>query len=303
MKWNGRTYKSGYGINIYPKPEDSIKELLLPLSEKKRKGNIWIPVLNQVINVSKETTTPVPVSPSPTPTSTITPTPTPTETPTPTPTPSETPPAVLPSKTFIGTFGITADTTTPTFTVDWQQPGLVAIAIATSTNSGTLIINSITLDGVPMIFAPNTQKDYLVTEVYRGQTQIFFVDMATSSGQLVVNYNFNVRGFAAFVYRLNNLNSTTPEYSNSALANFSASASLTTTSLSSDSVGIGGHITRTAGLPINFTNWTKEGSYTRSSATQSGGSFIQTTAGTRTITATNSNGSNHRQAIFAAVWR
>lgn len=71
MKWNGRYFRPGYGINVYPKKEDSIEELLKPLSEKTKKGNVWIPVLNQPINVLKENV-PV-VSPSITPSISVTP--------------------------------------------------------------------------------------------------------------------------------------------------------------------------------------------------------------------------------------
>jgi len=91
MKWNGRYYRPGYGIPVYPKKQDSIKELLLPLAEKTNKGNVWVPVLNQPVNVLKNGTTPVPVTPTQTPTQTVTTTPTPTvtHTPTLTPTPSQ----------------------------------------------------------------------------------------------------------------------------------------------------------------------------------------------------------------------
>ena len=104
MKWNGRYYRPGFGIPVYPKKEQSIEELLKPLGEKIDKGNVWRPILNQPINVFKEGATPIP-SPSPTPTITVSPTPTltitptqtitptPTLTPTNTPTPSSTPPA------------------------------------------------------------------------------------------------------------------------------------------------------------------------------------------------------------------
>lgn len=53
MKWNGRYYRPGYGIKVYPPKQDSMADLLKPLGEKERKGNIWIPVLNQPINIQK----------------------------------------------------------------------------------------------------------------------------------------------------------------------------------------------------------------------------------------------------------
>lgn len=95
MKWNGRRLIPAGAIPVYPKKQDDIRELLKPLSEKRDRGNVWVPVLNQPINVQKEAEAPV-VSPSPTPTMTMTPTasipaPSPSTTPTPTPTPSSTP--------------------------------------------------------------------------------------------------------------------------------------------------------------------------------------------------------------------
>lgn len=107
MKWNGRYYRPGFGIPVYPKKEQSIEELLKPLGEKIDKGNVWRPILNQPINVFKEGATPIP-SPSPTPTITVSPTPTLTITPTPTisTTPTNTP--------TVSTSPTNTPTTTPT---------------------------------------------------------------------------------------------------------------------------------------------------------------------------------------------
>jgi hypothetical protein len=187
--------------------------------------------------------------------------------------------------------------------VNWGQPGLVVVVIGSTTNAATPVVNSITLDGVSMIFAPNTKQDYLQTELYRAQTQIYYANMATSSGQLIVNYSVTVKGFAAFVYRLDNLNSTTPEYSNSAQSASSTSISLTTTSLSANSVGVGGHLTRATGPVPTFTNWDADGAYSRFFGFETGGSFTQATANTRTITVTNTPAGNQRHIIYAAVWR
>lgn len=73
MKWNGRSYRPVNGVPVYPKRQDSIKELLLPLSEKTSKGNVWRPILNQPVNVLKTTPTPSSVTPTPTPTPSTTP--------------------------------------------------------------------------------------------------------------------------------------------------------------------------------------------------------------------------------------
>lgn len=98
MYWNGRRYRPAQGVPVYPKKQDDIRELLKPLSEKTDRGNVWVPVMNQVVNVQKNEATPI-VSPTQTPTmtptpsltATNTPTPTATITSTPTPTPSSTP--------------------------------------------------------------------------------------------------------------------------------------------------------------------------------------------------------------------
>lgn len=121
MKWNGRYYRPGYGINVYPKKEDSIEDLLKPLGEKQKKGNVWIPV---ILNVLKEGPTPPP-QPSPTPTPSFTPT----QTPTPTITPSVTP---SPSFSFdsdyqaILTYASSQGYTLPSATVQYKQNQLVA---------------------------------------------------------------------------------------------------------------------------------------------------------------------------------
>jgi len=97
IEWGGRKWVPG---KPQPrKPINDIEELLKPLGEKTRMGNVWG---SQILNVQKpvESQGP-PVSPTPTPsitpTSTITPTPTLTTTPTTTPTPSATPPPFSPS--------------------------------------------------------------------------------------------------------------------------------------------------------------------------------------------------------------
>ncbi len=92
-----------------PKINQSIEELLKPLSEKKWKGNVWG---SQIMNVEKETTPDVSPSPTPSITPSVTPSsPIPSVTPTPTvtPTPSATPPSPL-------SFQQTDTTTSPSLT-------------------------------------------------------------------------------------------------------------------------------------------------------------------------------------------
>ena len=122
MKWNGRYYRPGFGIPVYPKKEQSIEELLKPLGEKIDKGNVWRPILNQPINVLKQGIVP---TPSPTPTSTVTPTPTITVTPTPTLTPS--PSAIVFDSSYqaILNYATSQGFTLPSFSGQTKQNQLV----------------------------------------------------------------------------------------------------------------------------------------------------------------------------------
>jgi hypothetical protein len=89
-KWGGKNWRP---VGSGNKPKINIEDLLKPLSEKTRKGNIWGA---EIMNVEK-TSGPAP-TPSVTPTLTSTPTPTPTITPTgsgPAPTPSVTPTSTI----------------------------------------------------------------------------------------------------------------------------------------------------------------------------------------------------------------
>jgi len=136
MKWNGRYYRPGFGIPVYTKKEQSIEDLLKPLGEKKDKGNVWRPILNQPINVLKEDLVP---SPTPTPTSTSTSTPTPTLTSTPTPTQSST---STPTPTLTATQTPTlSETATPTPTLT-STPTLTPTLTSTSTSTPTPTLSS-----------------------------------------------------------------------------------------------------------------------------------------------------------------
>lgn len=64
MIWKGKFYRPGYGSTLNRRQESSIEELLKPLSEKTQRGNVWIPVKSQIVNVTKETSVgPEPFSP------------------------------------------------------------------------------------------------------------------------------------------------------------------------------------------------------------------------------------------------
>jgi hypothetical protein len=90
FNWGGKKWRPANVPKGQPKINQSIEELLKPLSEKKWKGNVWG---SQIMNVEKETTPDVSPSPTPSVTPSVTPSsPVPSVTPTPTvtPTPSRT---------------------------------------------------------------------------------------------------------------------------------------------------------------------------------------------------------------------
>jgi hypothetical protein len=135
MKWRGKSYRPAFGVPVYPKKQNDIRELMKPLSEKTHKGNVWIPV---VMNVPKEDV--VPATPTPTQTVTSTPTPTLTSTPTPTPTQTNTP---TPSSTATPTpTPTTTSTPTPTQTVtSTPTPTLTSTPTPSATPPEPLILD------------------------------------------------------------------------------------------------------------------------------------------------------------------
>jgi hypothetical protein len=317
MKWNGRAYRPpGYGIKVYPPKQDSIKELLKPLGEKERKGNVWIPVLNQPINVLKESGTPTPPSsPSPTPTKTATPTPTPsssaiptspsptpTQTGTPTPTPSSSAAAVPAVVTYRTNLFSSSNSTTYTFnSVDFGTTGLVVIAVGGTAAANQGNITSVTIDGN----TANTALTGSFTSAIWKQG-IFYAEVTNTTGTIVINApGTGLRNCSVGVWVITNYNSTTPTYTNSS-SSLNASASLTTSSLASGSVGIGAVID--ASSPANNLVWTNATErYERQSgepteqADTSGADFAQAGSGAVTVTVSNLSGSG---SLFQlATWR
>ncbi len=63
MIWNNRRYRPA-PKPVYPRRQESIADLMKPLGEKERKGNIWIPVLSIPMNVPQEGGAPQPFDPS-----------------------------------------------------------------------------------------------------------------------------------------------------------------------------------------------------------------------------------------------
>lgn len=315
MKWNGRYYRPGFGVNLYPKKEESITELLKPLSEKQRKGNVWIPVLNQPINVLKEDGTPTPpVSPSPTPTKTSTPTPTPssssipvspsptpTQTGTPTPTPSSSVPALDAVVTYRTNLYSSSNSTTYTFTgVDFGTTGLVVIAVGGNAPSNQGNITSVTIDGN----TANTALTGSFTSAIWKQG-IFYAEVTNTTGTIVINApGTGLRNCSVGVWIVTNYQSTTPTFTD-ARSSLNVSESITTSSLSAGSVGIGACIDTSNTTNMTWTNATER--YDRSSgeateqAKTSGADFSQSTTGARTVTVSGLTGGGCLYQL--ATWR
>jgi hypothetical protein len=86
FNWGNKKWRPANVPKGQPKINQSIEELLKPLSEKKWKGNVWG---SEIMNVEKETTPNVSPSPTPSITPSVTPSaPIPSVTPTPTVTPT-----------------------------------------------------------------------------------------------------------------------------------------------------------------------------------------------------------------------
>lgn len=315
MKWNGRYYRPGYGVNVYPKPEDSIKELLKPLGEKTRKGNVWIPVLNQPINVLKDDTTPVPpVSPSPTPTQTGTPTPTPsstvpepspsptptgTGTPTPTPSPSNLPPTEI---TYLS--NVFSNTTASSYTfsgVSFGTTGLVVVGIDAKRvgSAAGYVISSVTIGGIS---ATQTTSQNGFNNITQG---IWTAEVTGTTGDIVVNLNASTRSLGVGIWRINNYTSTTPVFTG-ITQGVTSTLSVTTSSLTPTSVGVGTVNDQSAGTNIAWTNATER--YEQANSDGPGGNrqdtsgcdFTQNTSGTRTVTSSNLTTSG--ALLQLAVW-
>jgi hypothetical protein len=294
MKWNGRSYRPpGYGIKVYPTKQDSITELLKPLGEKTRKGNVWVPVLNQPLNVLKESGTPTPVvSASPTPTQTGTPTPTPTPSstvpepsPSPTGTPTPTPSQQVIDYSFRESRIDTGNKTTYDFTsVDFGGAGLIVVSVGSATSGAGTSITNVTIDGVTATQAvgggfSNLYLNGLFYAVVTGSTGTVSITTSATSNSLVMG-----------VWRIVGYSSTTPYWTGSA-SGLASSLSLTTSSLPSRSMGIGVNTDSSYSNNFTWTNATER--FERNNGDvgyqqETGGAdFLQTTTGTRTVTVSN----------------
>jgi hypothetical protein len=311
MKWNGRNYRPPMGRTIYPPRQESIAELLKPLSEKTRKGNVWIPVLNQPLNVKSPDTSPVPpTSPTPTPTKTSTPTPTPTssETPTPTPTASATPPtspsptpspsAQIIDYTFREARNDNTNNTTYTFSsVDLGVSGMVVVAVGTNTIGVGASITNVTIDGITAVQAVGGgfSNSHL--------NGIFYAEVTASTGTITVTTSVTSNSIVIGVWKVVGYSSTTPFYINSA-SSTSTTLGITTSSLPSRTMGVGVVTDSNTNYSYTWTNATERyeinnGDFT-SRAETSGADFLGTTSGTRTVSVSGLGGTGAR--LDLAVW-
>ena len=147
IKWGGKNWRPGGPIKRQP-INQSIEELMKPLSEKFHKGNVWIPVILD----APQTTSTADITPSPTPTNTTTPSVTPTNTNTPTPsvtatqtgTPTQTP-TNTPTNTSTPTNTPTPSSTPPTPGVAEANTYLAAVVAAGGTVTSPMSAATITM--------------------------------------------------------------------------------------------------------------------------------------------------------------
>jgi len=310
MKWNGRSYRPpGYGIKIYPTKQDSIAELLKPLSEKEHKGNVWIPVLNQPINVLKQSQAPVitpsvtpSVTPSPSVTPTQTPTPSGTGTPTPTPTATSTP---TPSPSTHAAASISyrqvVQGTDEIVNCNFGTAGLIVVMVqGDNDNSGT--IDNVTIGGV--VATQAQLNSYNIGGSNRLVHGIYYRVVTGTTGTVKVNFTTAQNEYGLSVFTITNYNSSTPTYTFGAGSAATTSLSETTTSLSAGSVGVAGLMNSIAsGRNFTWTNATERFDIDYSTGAEgTGADFTQATAGTRTITVSGlgNTGSNVFQIV---TWR
>ena len=281
MYWNGKRYRPAQGIPVYPKKQDDIRELMKPLSEKTRKGNVWVPVLNQVVNVQKEEAAPV-VSASPTPTNTPTPTltptltstptftptatqtQTPTETPTQTPTSTQTPtPSASPQLSNLEYVIYAEDgnnSSTYTFTnVNYNGAGLIIVGIHLATDGNSCTITSATISGNTLANVI-TQDATAISPANQTISSLRAFRMTSgTSADIVVNLTGSASRCAISVWRLTGNASDTA---------FHTAGSQTNSSSTSRSINLNlntgrNHLvnlvtTRTGTATVSWTNATEE---------------------------------------------
>ena len=258
FNWGGKKWRPANVPKGQPKINQSIEELLKPLSEKKWKGNVWG---SQIMNVEKETTPDV--SPSPTPS--VTPTPsgpipsvTPTPSLTPTPTPSTTPPAT-PQIEYITTVSSNSNTTTYSFSnIAIGGPGLIIGVIGTAGNTGSAtVINSVTYNGNAMTTSGTTLDTTNGGTPSNGIAFRQYVETTSNNADITVTYANAMRGCAVALYRITNVTSYQYEQAQNPAASNTTSQTVTFTDATQPSVGFVAAIKRNETQTISFSNATK----------------------------------------------
>jgi hypothetical protein len=145
-----------------------------------------------------------------TPTSTFTPTPTITPTNTMTPTVTRTvtptPSSVVPTLNYItaSTFPNPTFLTTITFSsINWSSPGFIVVAVAGGRSDSILTIASVTIGGV-------TATALERNENLRSTCSLFGATVTGNSGNIVITWDVGPLTCGIGVWRVNNLQSTTP---------------------------------------------------------------------------------------------
>lgn len=253
MQWKGKKWRPTDVPKKQPSINQSIEELLKPLSEKKFKGNVWG---SQIMNVEKETAPDVSPSPTPTvtPTQSVTPTPTPTLTPTPTPsTPAS------PQIEYITTVSSNSFTTTYSFSnIAIGGAGLIIGVIGTAGNTGSAtVINSVTYNGSNMTTSGTTLDTTNGGIPANGIAFRQYVETTSNNADITVTYANAMRGCAVALYRITNVTTYQYEQAQNPTAANTTSQTVTFTSATQPSVGFVAAIKRNQTQTISFSNATK----------------------------------------------
>ena len=254
FNWGGKKWRPANVPKGQPKINQSIDELLKPLSEKTWKGNVWG---SQIMNVEKETTPDVTPSVTPTPSGPI-PSVTPTPSLTPTPTPSATPPAT-PQIEYITTVSSNTFTSTYSFNnIAIGGPGLIVGVIGTAGNTGSpTTINSVTYNGNAMTTSGSTLDTTNGGTPPDGIAFRQYVETTSNNADITVTYSNSMRGCAVALYRITNVTSYQYEQAQNPAAANTTSQTVTFTNATQPSVGFIAAIKRgTASQDFSFSNAT-----------------------------------------------
>lgn len=218
---------------------------------------------------------------TPTNTATVTPTVTPTNTITPTPS------GVVPTLTYITNLTSTANNQVYTYSsVNWGASGFIVVAVAARTSSSnSSIINSVTIGGITATLLQKIEVG--ATSGY--SVGLYGATLASTSGNIVVTYNIFQLTQGIGVWRVNNLQSTTPISTNTD----TSPVSFNLTANTGSNVVICA-VTTNSGSNVVISSSTTPRDYSTTvelSFAQAGFSEIITTPGNYTFTASATGGS------------